>query len=182
MINEFKVLKDVVTRLNKNKIPYMLSGSIAMNYYSEPRMTRDIDIVIEIESAEKFYNLFKKNFYIDLEMIRDSILNKKMFNIIHLGEIIKIDFMVRKDSEFRKTEFSRRRKVKIGNLEIFIVSIEDLILSKLIWAKDSRSEIQLKDVKNLLREKVDMEYIKKWADALLINNLLNEVLGKQNGQ
>jgi len=182
MINEFKVLKDVVTRLNKNKIPYMLSGSIAMNYYSEPRMTRDIDIVIEIESAKKFYNLFKKNFYVDLEMIKNSILNKKMFNIIHLGEIIKIDFMVRKDSEFRKTEFSRRRKVKIGNLEIFIVSIEDLVLSKLIWAKDSHSEIQLKDVKNLLGEKVDTEYIKKWADALLINNLLNEVLGKQNGQ
>ena len=182
MINEFKVLKDVVTRLNKNKIPYMLSGSIAMNYYSEPRMTRDIDIVVEIESAEKFYNLFKKNFYIDLEMIKDSILNKKMFNIIHLGEIIKIDFMVRKDSEFRKTEFRRRRKVKIGNLEIFIVSIEDLVLSKLVWAKDNHSEIQLKDVKNLLREKVDMEYIKKWAGVLLINNLLNEVLGKQNGQ
>ena len=153
MFNEFKVLKNVVNKLNKNKIPYMISGSVAMNYYSQPRMTRDIDIVVEIDNTAKFYNLFKKDFYIDLEIIKSSVRNKSIFNIIHLKEVIKIDFIIRKDSEFRKTEFRRKKKVKIDNFDIFIVTIEDLILSKLVWAKDSHSEIQLTDVKNLLQEK-----------------------------
>jgi hypothetical protein len=178
MFNEFKVLKNVATRLNKNKIPYMISGSVAMNYYSKPRMTRDIDIVVEIDNAAKFYNLFKKDFYIDLEMIKNSIANKNMFNIIHLKEVIKIDFIIRKDSEFRKTEFRRKKKVKIDSFDIFIVSIEDLILSKLVWAKDSHSEIQLKDVKNLLQEKIDLKYIKKWANFLQVYILLKEVLNE----
>ncbi len=62
MFNEFKVLKNVVNKLNKNKIPYMISGSVAMNYYSQPRMTRNIDIVVEIDNTAKFYNLLKKIF------------------------------------------------------------------------------------------------------------------------
>ena len=178
MLNELSVLKTVVKKLNKIKIPYMLSGSVAMNYYCIPRMTRDIDIVIELNDAEIFYQIFKQDFYVDLETVKNSISEKSMFNIIHLKEIIKIDFIIRKDSNYRRTEFRRKKKIKINSIEIFIVSIEDLILSKLVWAKDSYSEIQLKDVKNLIREKVDLKYIKKWASCLQIESLLEEVLNE----
>jgi len=178
MLNEFAVLKTIVKKLNKIKIPYMLSGSVAMNYYCIPRMTRDIDIVIELNDAEIFYQIFKQDFYVDLETVKNSISEKSMFNIIHLKEIIKIDFIIRKDSNYRRTEFRRKKKIKINSIEIFIVSIEDLILSKLVWAKDSYSEIQLKDVKNLIREKVDLKYIKKWASCLQIESLLEEVLNE----
>jgi hypothetical protein len=42
------VLKLVATPLNGAGIPYMLSGSMAMNYYAQPRMTRDLDLVVEL--------------------------------------------------------------------------------------------------------------------------------------
>ena len=41
MVNEFEILKDVVNKLADSHINYMLSGSVAMKYYSQPRMTRD---------------------------------------------------------------------------------------------------------------------------------------------
>ena len=45
----------------------------------------------------------------------------------------------------------------------WIVSREDLILSKLLWARDSESELQLRDVKSLLEDTSDQEYLKSWA-------------------
>jgi len=168
MVNEFEILKDVVNKLNAAQINYMLSGSIAMNYYSQPRMTRDIDIVIEIDDTNLFYGLFKNEYYINLNSVKDAVLKHESFNIIHLEELVKIDFIVRKDSEYRKREFERRISINLGGQQLFIVTIEDLILSKLHWAKESKSELQLNDVRKLLTEKVDMDYIFKWAEKLEI--------------
>jgi hypothetical protein len=64
--------------------------------------------------------------------------------------VIKVDFIVRKQDEYRRVEFERRQKVAILDFTTCIVSKEDLIISKLWWAKDSHSELQLGDVKNLL--------------------------------
>ena len=175
MLFELKIFKDVINKLNNNEIPYMVSGSVAMNYYTVPRMTRDIDIVIEIDDASSFYNTFKEEYYIDRKMVDDAIKNQFMFNIIHLKEVMKIDFIIRKNTEYRKVEFKRRRLVSIEGLKIFIVSIEDLIISKLLWAVDSRSELQIKDVINLLKEKVDMEYINGWVKKLNISDFFKEI-------
>jgi N-acyl-D-aspartate/D-glutamate deacylase len=43
MLSELEVLEDVCARLEKARIEYMLTGSMAMTYYAQPRMTRDID-------------------------------------------------------------------------------------------------------------------------------------------
>ena len=178
MLNELNILKSVVQKLNRNNIPYMLTGSIAVSYYSRPRMTRDIDIVIEIDNVDKFYNLFKDDYYIDIEMIKKSIYHKSMFNIIHSTEIIKIDFIIRKDSDYRKKEFDRRKQFKFDDDYIYIVSIEDLIISKLIWSKDSHSDMQMDDVKNLMKEKVDLNYIKEWSVKLKIDKFLQGIINE----
>ena len=177
MLLELNIFKDVVKKLNMNKIPYMISGSVAMNYYTIPRMTRGIDIVIEIDSVDNFYNTFKEEYYIDREMVSDAIKNQYMFSIISIKEVMKIDFIIRKKTEYCKAEFKRRRQVIIEGVKVYIVSIEDLIISKLLWAEDSMSELQIKDVKNLLEEKVDMKYIHSWTDKLNISSLLKEIMG-----
>ncbi len=64
MLNEFEVLEEVIFKLNEDKIPYMISGSAAMNYYCEPRMTRDIDIVVEKLSHRKNFTIFLKRIFI----------------------------------------------------------------------------------------------------------------------
>ena len=177
MHQELKIFRDVIKKLNKNNIPYMVSGSVAMNYYSIPRMTRDIDIVIEINDIEGFYNTFNEEYYINKETIREAVKDKFMFNIIHLKEVIKIDFIIKKDTEYRKTEFKRRRQIKIDGLEVFIVSIEDLLISKLLWSRESRSDLQINDVRNLLKEKIDLQYLAKWMERLNILDYFKEISG-----
>ena len=151
MCEELEILKEVAERLEKAAIPYMITGSIAANFYTVPCMTRDIDIVVallERDLDDRFIPLFEKDYYLEPETVREAVKHKGMFNLIHNEYIIKIDFVVRKDTPYRHREFSRRKKVAVDDQDLFIVAPEDLILSKLEWAKDSRSEVQLNDVRN----------------------------------
>lgn len=179
MSEELEVLKIVTQRLENAGIPYMLTGSIAANFYTVPRMTRDIDIVVELEpsDAEKVHRLFSGDFYIDQETVKAEVARRGIFNIIHTDYIIKVDFIVKKESEYRQTEFERRRPVQIEDTRFFLVAPEDLILSKLDWAKENRSETQLGDVKNLLVsvKVLDDHYLNKWASELGLADLLEEV-------
>ncbi len=180
MVNEFEILKDVAGRLAANNIAYMLTGSTAMNYYVQPRMTRDIDIIVEINDSEEFFVLFKEDYYVNLNSIKSAVKEEQSFNIIHNDELVKVDFIIRKNSEYRKKEFERRISVKFEDFEIYIVSIEDLIISKVIWALDSNSEIQNRDIEILLKEEVNLDYIRKWATKLNLTDYLKRFeVGKQ---
>jgi hypothetical protein len=180
MNEELEVLKIVTQRLNKIRIPYMVSGSIALNYYTVPRMTRDIDIVIELKNADidKFISMFQNDFYIDdKQAISEEVLHKGMFNLIHNQYAIKIDFILQKQSEFQKIIFSRRKKVLIENSPMWFILAEDLILAKLRWAKDSYSEMQLSDIKNLLKttKGLDIAHIEKWVLELDLSQIYKEI-------
>lgn len=67
--------------------------------------------------------------------------------MMHFSSGIKIDLIVRKSSDYRLLEFERRQCATLGTVSTWIVSREDLILSKLVWARDAQSEIQRRDVK-----------------------------------
>ena len=178
VMNELDIVRDVSRKFEKAGIAYMLTGSMAMNYYAQPRMTRDIDVVIEIAShdVERVAALFRPDYYVSEENIRESLAQESIFNLIHRESVIKVDCIVRKGSEYRQTEFARRRQVSIGDFSAYIVSKEDLIISKLFWAKDSHSELQLADVKNLLATGYDAEYLHRWTRELGLDSLLKECL------
>lgn len=176
---EIEVLLLACKKLEQGSIPYMLTGSFAANFYSVPRMTRDVDMVIQIHRAEinKIVHLFQEEFYIDRNEISEAIEYQGMFNAIHNESIFKIDFIICKNTPYRQIEFERRRQVKCGNQLIWIVSPEDLILSKLEWAKDSFSEMQLKDIKNIFSsaENLDLNYIDRWVQKLQLKDIYMKV-------
>jgi len=175
---EIDIVRDVSRKLDQGGIAYMLTGSMAMNYYAQPRMTRDIDVVVAVgpNDVERMVSLFEAEYYLSKESMRESVAHESVFNLIHHESVIKVDFIVRKQNEYRRVEFERRQKVSILDFTTYIVSKEDLIISKLWWAKDSHSEIQLGDVKNLLAIGYDREYVERWTHELGLNNLLQECL------
>jgi hypothetical protein len=94
---------------------------------------------------------------------------------MHYGSGVKVDLIVRKSSEYRALEFARRSRVALGAIQTWIVSREDLILSKLVWARDNASELQLRDVRQLLAGPVDAGYLHQWAAVLGVESLLEHV-------
>jgi hypothetical protein len=71
--------------LDKLNIPYMVTGSFAVNFYGIPRTTHDIDLVVQIPLADanRFASEFPSEFYVDVAMIRQAIEQRFNFNIIH---------------------------------------------------------------------------------------------------
>ena len=171
-----RVLKDCTGRFEMLGIPYMLTGSMAMIEYAMMRMTNDIDIVIEVtySDAEKIIKTFEPDYYVPHGRVRDAISRKFMFNLLHQETLVKVDCVMRKDNEFQKLAFSHRRKINFSGFDIWIISREDLILSKLNWAKTSRSEMQMRDVASIIRNGFDEKYVEEWAQKLGVKDLLQE--------
>lgn len=178
MTVELDILRDAVTRLERAGIPYMLTGSIALSYHAQPRMTRDIDIVVDLvgHDAKTVAALFTPDYYVAEADIGNAIAASGMFNVLHLDKVVKVDFIVRKDAPYRRHEFGRRQRVRMPGFEAWVVSREDLILSKLAWAKDSGSEMQMRDVQSLLAGGADRTYLERWAPELSVTELLRKIL------
>ena len=179
MLDQLSVLKLVTGRLDAAGIRYMITGSIALGHYAQPRFTRDIDLVVElrVEDVERLSALFRDQFECDEDAMRTAISRQSMFNLIHTEAIVKVDFVVRKSAPYRLEEFGRRRPTVIDGQTMWMVSREDLILSKLQWAKDSRSELQLRDVRQIIAAQpgIDWSYLERWAESTSVTELLREV-------
>jgi hypothetical protein len=162
----------IIHVLSQSNIPYMLSGSVAMSLYIIPRATRDFDFIIHLKAqdVDSFVENFKVGYYCDKDSVIEAVKYHRMFNIIDHNSGFKADFVVLKDEPFRQEEFNRRRKINYFGKDIFVVSPEDLIISKLIWIQQLESSIQKDDIKNLIAiQNVDWPYIKNWVEKLELN-------------
>lgn len=181
MNDQLEFLGFVVRRLEEAGVPYMLTGSVAMSLYGQPRMTRDIDLVVECAStdAAAWVRMFEAECYISPEAVADAIARGGMFNVIHNEGVAKADFIVRRDDEYRRVEFARRLRKRIADLEVSVVAREDLVLSKLVWWKEGESPQQRADLIVLLEstDGMDLAYLEDWAARLGVGPQLRELLG-----
>lgn len=173
-----KIVHDFADRIEPLGIEYMLTGSLAMMQYNYYRMTADIDIVIELkyQDANQIINAFEPDYYVPHGRVRDAIARKFMFNVIHQETAFKIDLVIKKTNEYQQNVFERRQKIEFYGKEIYIITLEDLIISKLNWAKESLSEKQFTDVENLLQNKYDIEYVENWTKKLGVSHLYEKCL------
>ena len=164
--NEISILTDIVDKLQKLNIEYMLTGSVAMNYYAEPRMTRDFDIIVDVGVLQKkeFFDAFLGDYYLTDIAFDEAIKHNSMFNIIHRDTVTKADLIIKNRDEYSIQAFKRKQLKKINDHNIYVISKEDLILSKIRWAKDSKSALQKMDIINLLGTGYDKRYVTNWLN------------------
>lgn len=164
-----ELLEKIIRILDLMHVPYMLSGSVAMNLYAEPRTTQDIDLIIELlpEDVPNLVKLLGKEFYFSSEAMYDAIDHLGMFNIIDYQSGMKVDMIMRNKDIFEQVKFQNRQKTNYLGIELWIIRLEDLVISKLRWIQDVHSSKQITDISNLLtNEKIDFEYIKRWVSIL----------------
>ncbi len=177
MTEELQTLHDIVSRLETAGIDYMLTGSMALNCYAQPRLTRDIDLVVAffLKDVARIEGVLGEDYYVSPEAAREAVTAQSSFNAIHQSSLVKVDFMIRKHEEYRQHEFARRVRMRVEGFDVWVVSKEDLILSKLHWAAGSASERQLADVENLIATGCDEAYIRQWSAALNLTDMLTRV-------
>lgn len=155
-------------------IAYMVVGSYASTFHGEPRMTRDIDMVVDPteESIRLLVDLVDRDrFYMgDAEA---ALVNRSMFNLIEPQSGWKVDFVIRKDRPFSETEFERRFLAQVAGVQVYMATAEDTMLAKLEWGAASGSDRQMDDVIAMARSNVlDRDYLDRWAQVLGVSTQL----------
>ncbi len=177
-----RILHDFAARIEKLDLAYMLTGSMAMMAYSVYRFTADVDVVLELREADakRIIETFEPDYYVPHNAVSRAILSKRMFNVIHQETAFKIDCVIKKTTDFQKIAFENRQKIDFYGGDIWIITKEDLIISKLLWAKESRSEKQLTDVRNLILSRIDAPYVENWTQKLEIFDLFEDCRKERN--
>jgi hypothetical protein len=178
----FKVT-DVLDTLG---IPYLIGGSLASTLYGMVRTTQDSDIVTEMrrEHLSSFVMALKDEFYVDDEMIAEAIQRHSSFNIIHRETMFKVDVFVPWPRPFLQSQLARAQKqtfVFETEVSAKFASPEDTILAKLEWYRlgGEVSERQWRDILGVLKTRanaLDLDYLRKWASELMVNDLLERAL------
>jgi hypothetical protein len=179
-------LQLVLSKLDDCGIRYMITGSFASNIHGVPRATQDADIVIEADAKalDRFLISLGDDFYASREAAKEALARRGIFNIIHLPTGLKVDLIIRKTRSFSHTEFLRRQEVDFLGRGRWVASAEDIILAKLEWARDGKSERQFADALNVAKirgKSLGREYLRTWARELGVEDLLEEILKALEG-
>jgi len=182
-------LKPVINIFEKLSIPYYIGGSIASSIYGMARATMDVDIVadIDIHHIPALKQHLENDYYIDEDMIKEAILNKSSFNLIHLETVLKIDVFIYKDDPYQRKAIQRKLKDTLeednSDTTFYFSSPEDIIINKLIWYQmgGEVSDRQWLDVTGVIKvqgESLDKSYLKDWSQKLQILELLNKAFNE----
>jgi hypothetical protein len=153
-------------------VSYMLTGSFASSVYGMNRGSADIDFVIAADEAaiRRVLNQLPENdFYSELHQALEACKRNSMFNVIDHVTGLKIDFIFLKSRKFSQEEFRRRKQAIVWGVPLYIATPEDIVLSKLEWAKLGKSSRQIEDAAGILKvrtDELDISYIEKWVAEL----------------
>ena len=187
MQNEpIEVTLKVTNVLEQLRVPYLIGGSLASTLYGMVRTTQDSDIIAEMRSEHvgPFISSLQKEFYIDAEMIVDSIQNHSSFNIIHRDTMFKVDVFIPHPRPFQQSQFARAQRQTFSlesEMSANFASPEDTILSKLEWYRmgGEVSERQWRDILGVLKIRagvLDLNYLRRWAQELKVVDILEHAL------
>lgn len=178
------LLARVVRILDETEIAFMLTGSLAAALYGPPRATQDLDLVVDLTARDIdgiVDRLRAEGFYVSRAAAHEALEARGQFNAIEPDEGWKIDFMVRRDRPFSVMEFERRQPANLLGVEIYVATAEDLIVAKLEWIKRGDSDLQRRDVVQLLEARwhtLDREHVERWVERLGLETEWEDALGR----
>jgi hypothetical protein len=169
--------------LDRLQISHYVGGSLASSLFGEPRFSEDLDLIIALapEQSRTFIQAFESSFYVS-ETALDDALNGRCvsFNVIRTLSGEKVDLFISKPDDFSVSKMLRRISYPISaDNSIWICSVEDIILQKLVWGQGSQSEKQWRDVLGVLKvqcNRLDYGYLAQWSDRLGILDALNQAI------
>ena len=166
------VFGEVQRALNSVGIPYMVTGSFASSAFGDPRASKDIDIVIA-PTREQLIELIRQfpseRYHAVEQEALEAFAHTSMFNIIDYRSGWRVDFILKKARPFSDEEFSRRTEIELAGLRLSVSTAEDILISKLEWAKLGESQRQLEDAAGILRVQgpsLNRAYVEHWVREL----------------
>jgi hypothetical protein len=173
--------------LNRLNIPYMVTGSTAAMIYGMPRVTHDIDLVVQLQltNINSLRNQFpEERFYIPPEEILRIEINRRhrgQFNIIDQETGFKADIYLSGQDKLHSWAFTRKIQYTVENELIWIAPLEYIILRKLEYYKEGGSNKHLEDIRNMIEvsgTKIDNNILSEKISYLGLQHEWQLVSGK----
>lgn len=184
-----EILRYAVGVLEKLNIPYLIVGSFATSIWGEPRMTLDIDIVIDLlaEQIDTFCQQFPTpDFYVSETAASEAVARRGQFNVLYPSTANKIDFMIPRNDEWSRLQLERARTQPFdGDIKLQVCSPEDVIIAKMRYFKEGRSPKHLRDIAGVLDlqgKDIDRNYIDHWANVLNLEEIWQQILIAEQNQ
>jgi hypothetical protein len=182
-LDQIDLLRRLVGVLDGLGVPYMVVGSLASAAYGEPRMTRDIDVVVDLGGGQiaRLCQAFPPDeFYVSEEAAREAVRRKGQFNVIDAVSGNKIDLMILPTGEWGRAEISRRQRMRIlPDLEGYCARPEDVILGKMMYYHQGGSDKHLRDIVGIMKvsgDAVDRAYVLLWAERMSLTEVWQAIL------
>jgi hypothetical protein len=172
----------VTGALDRADVRYVIVGSMAAARWGVARTTRDIDLVVVLDPLvvdDVLALLDRDDIYVPVDGAREALTRGGSFNVLHTTSGGKIDlFVVAPDDEFERSRLERRVRVDVLGLTSWVATAEDVVLAKLKWRLDSRSEVQWRDCVEIAAvHELDQTYLWRWALVLGVVDDLADLLG-----
>lgn len=180
-------LEQVARVLQVIDVAYLVGGSVASARWGVPRLTNDIDVVVQLPASavSALVRELEQDFYVDRAAVIDAVRIKRSFNIVAREDFTKVDVFVADESPWQRSQLARRRLERLSEdasaQSVYIASPEDTVLAKLLWfEKGNRvSDRQWQDVLGVVRVQgasLDVGYLRTWAADLGVSALLEDAL------
>ena len=174
---------DFTAKLEACKTPYMVTGSVAGIVYGEPRLTNDVNLVVEIspENISNFIKAFPPDEYycppkevIGVEAARDL---RGRFNLVRNDTGFKADIHLMGVDPLHRWAMGKKRRINIGKTSIWLAPPEYVILRKMEFYQEGKSSKHISDIRAILKnmtDQVDHSKIESLAKEKGLSGIWND--------
>jgi hypothetical protein len=162
---------------------YYIGGSVSSSLHGQPRRTQDVDVIVGISPAQvhSLFQLLQQEYYLDEQALADAVRRGLVYNVLHLGTMMKVDLIPLKQRAFTWEEARRAQPqvLEAGTPPLKVATAEDAILTKLEWfyMGGRSSARQWNDILGILKRQgitLDRAYLRQWAETLNVRDLLEQ--------
>lgn len=163
-----QVVHQIVKALDASGIEYMIVGSFSSNAYGVPRSTKDADFVIQTHSdvVSLMSSQLPAGFDFDRQMSFETVTGTMRHVVEHKSTNFKVELFFLSADAHDQVRFSRRRKIELEAVPVFIAAPEDVVITKLRWASGGLRTKDSDDVRAVLAVQgttLDLHYIRAWC-------------------
>jgi hypothetical protein len=176
MAEALAITTKVIAALSRGGVPHVMVGSFARNFHSFPRSTNDADIVLAVDSAglARFETELGNDFSLDPQTTFETNTGTFRHTLVHRETAFKTELFMLSRDEFDQERFRRRQAFQFGGVPSFVLTAEDVVVTKLRWFRSKDVE-DIRDVIAVKGSTLDWRYVHHWTAIHGTRGKLDEI-------
>ena len=175
-----EIVRHVVARLESLRMSYVIVGSFATNLYGVTRATKDADFVVQIPPGQlvKVIESLEPELECDRQIKFESVTGTRKIELQDPETAFTVELFWHSDDPHDQERFARRQKYSLFGHEVWMLSREDVVVTKLHWllrANRPKDRIDIKSVIAVQGDAIDWPYVESWCDRHGTRMLLDQI-------